>query len=79
MELEVYLYASLAKYLPHNKADKRVMVSAPEGSTARDILEQLNVPEKEVKIAFVNGVRKGLDARVADGDRIGFFPPVGGG
>lgn len=79
MELEVYLYASLAKYLPQDAAEKRIMVSAPEGSTARGILEQLNVDEKEVKIAFVNGVRKGLDTRVAHGDRIGFFPPVGGG
>ncbi|MFP4159377.1 MAG: MoaD/ThiS family protein [Desulfobacterales bacterium] len=79
MELEVYLYASLAKYLPQDAADKRVMASAPEGSTASDILKQLDVPEKEVKIAFVNGVRKGLDARVAHGDRLGFFPPVGGG
>ncbi|MFW6081673.1 MAG: MoaD/ThiS family protein [Desulfosalsimonas sp.] len=79
MELEVYLYASLAKYLPNNAAGKCVRVSVPEGSTAGEVLEQLNVPEKEVKIAFVNGVRMGLEAVVADGDRVGFFPPVGGG
>lgn len=79
MELEVYLYASLTKYLPHGQAGKSVRVSAAAGSKAKDILTQLAVPEKEVKIAFINGVRKTLDAGVEDGDRIGFFPPVGGG
>ncbi|MFP3999926.1 MAG: MoaD/ThiS family protein, partial [Desulfobacterales bacterium] len=49
------------------------------GSTASDVLAKLDVPEKEVKIAFINGVRKGLDAAVSNGDRVGFFPPVGGG
>ncbi|MFW5908040.1 MAG: MoaD/ThiS family protein [Desulfosalsimonas sp.] len=79
MELEVYLYASLAKYLPDNASGKVVMVSAQPGSTAKQILGKLGVPEKEVKIAFINGVRKDLDSPVSDGDRIGFFPPVGGG
>lgn len=79
MELEVYLYASLTKYLPDRRAGKSVRISVVPGSTAKDVLKQLAVPQKEVKIAFINGVRKNLDARLADGDRIGFFPPVGGG
>ncbi|MFP4668444.1 MAG: MoaD/ThiS family protein [Desulfosalsimonas sp.] len=79
MELEVYLYASLAKYLPQKTPGKSVRVNAESGSTARDVLTKLGVPEKEVKIAFINGVRKGLDAAVSNGDRVGFFPPVGGG
>lgn len=79
MQLEVYLYASLAKYLPQKAPGKSVHVNAESGSTASDVLAKLGVPEKEVKIAFINGVRKGLDAAVSNGDRVGFFPPVGGG
>ncbi|MFP4194204.1 MAG: MoaD/ThiS family protein [Desulfobacterales bacterium] len=79
MELEVYLYASLAKYLPQKTSGKSVRVNAESGSTARDVLKKLGVSEKVVKIAFVNGVKKDLDAAVSNGDRVGFFPPVGGG
>ncbi len=79
MALDVYLYASLAKYLPRQTGDKLVQIPAIPGGTARDILRQLRVPEKEVKLIFINGVRRDPEAQIKDGDRIGFFPPVGGG
>lgn len=80
MNIDFYLYASLAGYLPEDaRAEKKAVVSAPSGATARDLLKIFGVPEKEVKIVFVNGVRKDLDTAVSEGDRVGVFPPVGGG
>ncbi len=79
MEIEAYFYASLARHLPKHEKGKALRVSAAPGSTAKDLLAKLGVPEKEVKIAFVNGIRKDLDTQLSDGDRVGFFPPVGGG
>lgn len=80
MNVDFYLYASLAGYLPEEaRAEKKTMVSVPSGATARDLLKRFAVPEKDVKLVFVNGVRRDLDAVVSDGDRVGVFPPVGGG
>lgn len=79
MEIEVYLYASLSRYLPEGAEGKSVDISVPPGSTPADIVSYLHIPEKEVKLVFVNGARKDLDTRLAEGDRVGFFPPVGGG
>ena len=79
MEIEVYLYASLAKYLPQSAAGRSVRLSCAPGQTAEDIAEQLQVPKKEIKLVFVNGVRKSVQTPLSDGDRLGLFPPVGGG
>jgi molybdopterin converting factor small subunit len=47
--------------------------------TGRMLLEKLNIPEKEVFTVLVNGVHKGLDEVLCEGDRVSLFPPVGGG
>ncbi|MBF0390731.1 MAG: MoaD/ThiS family protein, partial [Desulfamplus sp.] len=50
-----------------------------DGSTIRQVVDRLGIPDSEVKLTFVNGVQKPLDHRLNDGDRLGIFPPVGGG
>ena len=79
MEIEVYLYASLAKYLPESADGKSVWISCDSGCSAADIADHLQIPKKEIKLVFVNGVRKAADTPLSDGDRLGLFPPVGGG
>ena len=79
MEIEVYLYASLARYLPETAAGRSVRLSCAPGQTAEDIADQLQLPKKQIKLVFVNGVRKPLQTPLSDGDRLGLFPPVGGG
>ena len=39
----------------------------------------LKIPEKDAKLIFINSVRKDRDTLLQDGDRLGIFPPVGGG
>ncbi len=48
-------------------------------TTVLQVLEDLNVPETEVKIVFVNNRHAKLDRVLADGDVLGIFPPIGGG
>jgi molybdopterin synthase sulfur carrier subunit len=79
MNIEFYLYASLAKYLPDEARSKGITVSVPAGSTARNLLQLFQIPEAQVKLVFVNGVRRNLDAVLSENDRVGMFPPVGGG
>ncbi len=79
MKIDVYLYASLAKYLPQNVAGRYVTLDVDANSRIRDVVELLTIPEKSIKLIFVNGTHAQLDTVVGDGDRVGLFPPVGGG
>jgi molybdopterin converting factor small subunit len=69
------LFATLRSYIPP-QADHFPI--AP-GTTVADVIRDLNIPEKDAKLIFINSVRKDRDALLQDGDRLGIFPPVGGG
>jgi molybdopterin converting factor small subunit len=43
------------------------------------IADDLNIPRPEIKLVFLNGIHAQMDTAVKDGDRLGFFPPIGGG
>lgn len=51
----------------------------PEGATPKDILQRLNISEEEVAIIMINGIGSKLDMVLIENDRVGIFPPVGGG
>ena len=72
--LEVKCFATLGKYAP---PDGKLPFSP--GMKVRDVLTLLDIPEKEVKVIFINGKHSSLDTILSDGDRVGIFPAVGGG
>ena len=47
--------------------------------SVKDVVRALNIPEKDAKLIFINSVRQDLATTLQDGDRLGIFPPVGGG
>ena len=75
IHVSIKLYATLGALSP-KRAD-RYPVS--EGISVADLLRQLQVPLQEAKLIFINGRRAELDAKLHGGERIGVFPPVGGG
>jgi len=79
MKVEVHLYATLAKFLPAGAEDRTCWVELAEGEGVDAVMRRLEVPEKSVKLIFINGVHARPDAVLKDGDRVGLFPPVGGG
>ncbi|MGQ9585740.1 MAG: MoaD/ThiS family protein [Anaerolineae bacterium] len=79
IQVEVRLYATLRKHLPHQPLGEPLTLQVPEGTRLVDLLVQLGVPRNEVKTAFVNNRRQEEDYVLADGDRVAFFPPVAGG
>ncbi len=79
MTVTLHLYATLAKYLPESAQDKSVCLSLAPGQTVKDALAALQVPPEKVKLIFVNGVHARFDTELSPGDRVGAFPPVGGG
>jgi len=79
MEIEVNLFASLARLKPADAGRKSWQVQCDEGTTVSTLLLQIGIPEKEVKLIFRNGIMSSPEEMLQDGDRLGIFPPVGGG
>ncbi len=75
MPIELKCYATLAPAMP---ADADAF-PIKDGETVLELVDRLGIPRDEIKIVFVNGVTVSLDKPLADGDRVGIFPPVGGG
>ena len=59
--------------------DDATLWQALEIAQLADVIRDLNIPEKDAKLIFINSVRKDRDTLLQDGDRLGIFPPVGGG
>jgi len=80
IRIEARLYATLRKYHLEGKVGEALVLELAEGTTVQKLLEnELGVPPGEVKTVFVNGVSRSFDHILADGDRVGIFPPVAGG
>ena len=79
MKIQVNLFATLVKYKPENTGRKHWIHACEDGISVDALLQDLKVPRKEVKVVFVNSVRSPGDTVLKDGDRVGVFPPVGGG
>jgi sulfur carrier protein ThiS len=79
MKIEVNLYATLSQYIPGGNKGPTHVVDVREGATVSELLQQLGVPEKSVKLIFLDGKHSDLDAVLKEENRLGVFPPVGGG
>lgn len=79
MKIEVRLFATLRDKAPAG-SKKGVFFSAfPEKSTVADVLSSLHITPVEVHMIMINGVLGTIEDELKDEDRIGLFPPVGGG
>ena len=75
MEIELRLFATLASRMPAGGERYPIL----NGMTVGQLLDQLQLPLSEAKLIFVNGVRADPDTVLQGGERVGIFPPVGGG
>ncbi len=73
--IELKLYATLGKYAPPH-ADRHAITP---GTTIGQLLRELEIPAASVKLVFVDGRRADLETPLQGGERVGLFPPVGGG
>ena len=77
-KIEVRCYATLRDKLPKDAIDG-VYTYETFHSNIQGIVEELGLPTEELHLIMKNGSRVSLDEPVNNGDRIGFFPPIGGG
>jgi sulfur carrier protein ThiS len=80
--IDTWLYGELARYAgdPDQSSFANIQVAIPEGSTVRDLLDQLDMPTEKRGITFINGnlsalpdIQPDLDHILMDGDRVAFF------
>jgi molybdopterin converting factor small subunit len=73
--IDIRLFAGLQQFNPPTPDAHPI----EDGTTIRILLKELNIPEEKAKLLFINGVKSNLDSVIQGGDRVGIFPPVGGG
>lgn len=73
--VSIKLFATLGKFLPEDP--ERYPIAA--GITVAALIDRLGIPASHVKLIFVNNVRCDAQKRLKGGERVGIFPPVGGG
>jgi molybdopterin converting factor small subunit len=79
MKVKVQLYAILTKYLPAQAEGNNAWMDIPEGSSVKEVLQLLKIPEAMPKIVLVNGRHAEFDRVLAEGDTVSIFPPIAGG
>jgi len=73
--IQLKLYADLRRFAP---ADGENVPIEP-GTTVRELLHRLALPEEKAKLIFIDGTQADPSATLQGGERVGIFPPVGGG
>lgn len=58
---------------------KEFQLDPTPGLTVRDVVEGEGIKPAEIHIVMINGLHGSLDSELSDGDRVGVFPPIGGG
>jgi molybdopterin converting factor small subunit len=78
MKINIKCFATLSETDHCDDRESRIFDLTEEGADVRSLISLLNLPEKEVKIIFVNGKQVALNEKLFEGDRVGLFPAVGG-
>jgi molybdopterin synthase sulfur carrier subunit len=73
--IQIKLFADLGAYTPP-AADNFPIES---GTTVRRLLEDIQLSAEKVRLVFINNVKGDLDSALRGGERVGIFPPIGGG
>lgn len=79
MVVELRLYATLRRYTPADVVDGVLAIEVPNDCNVAGVLQKIGLPTQEVHLLMLNGASATFDAKLRSGDRIGVFPPIGGG
>jgi molybdopterin converting factor small subunit len=73
--IQIKLFAALQQFMP-DSADKFAIEA---GTSIQSLLDELNIPPGKARLIFIDGVKADLNKTLNGGERVGIFPPVGGG
>jgi len=75
IKIDLRLFVTLSGYLPENNE----CLEIHENTTVEKLIRDLGIPDELVKLIFINGKRQDKTYHLKQEDRVGLFPPVGGG
>ncbi len=73
--IQIKLFATLQPFMP--PSGEKYFINP--GTSIRNLLEELNIPREKAKLIFIDGIKANLSSTLDGGERVGIFPPVGGG
>ena len=79
MRIQVRLFAILRQHVPDLPPRGSLRFDVPDGTTVRQTIRQLAIPDGSLVVAMVNSTVTGLDQVLTEGDTLSLFPPVAGG
>ncbi len=82
MSVQIKLSTTLRDCVPGYVPEQGLIVElddADTGITAGELARRIGLPIEEIKIVMINGRQSETSSPVRDGDRVAYFPAVGGG
>lgn len=76
MKVNVKLMSIFAKY---SKGGDDGKTEIKNGATVLDVVKELGLPEKQVKLIAVNGRQSDINTVLSEDDTVFIFPPAAGG
>ena len=73
--IQLKLFAGLQPFMP--SSGEKYQISP--GISIRNLLEELKLPQEKARLIFIDGIKAELSSTLQGGERVGIFPPVGGG
>jgi len=75
IKIDLNLFVTLSKYLPEDNECYEIS----DNTSIGQLIDELGIPEDLVKLIFVNSKKQDRRYLLQNRDRLGLFPPVGGG
>lgn len=81
MSIHLKISSTLRKYVPqyNPRTGMDLDWNFDTAPSAGSLAENLGMPLAEIKFVMINGRQQPLDTILQDGDRVAWFPAVGGG
>ena len=79
MKIHLRLFAHFRSHLSDEQGGRESLITMANGQTIAHLIEQLGIPLDLPKVILLNGMQKGLEDELHDGDTVSIFPPVAGG
>ncbi len=79
MALQIFLHASLRQYVEGYNPYHGITLEVVPGATVAQVVARLGLPAPEVTLIMVDGQRQEADFSLRGSERLGLFPPIGGG
>lgn len=79
MTVKVFLSSALRRYISGYDPSEGAEFSVNRKITVLELCKLMDIPEDKIKIVMVNGKSASLEYELKGDERVGLFPPVGGG